>query len=121
MIFPVIDNNRMKNSDKKAGSQPAMFSADQFGLGIQVFKIESSKLANDDKNKRKAIKNIENPAFTKSSAPIPKKPHVLPSLSVEKKMANTTLKEPSRERIERRATIEKKKKPYVHSSSKEME
>jgi len=39
MIFPVIENNRMKNSDKKTGSQPMMYSADQFGLGIQVFKI----------------------------------------------------------------------------------
>ena len=82
MIFPVIDQARMKGSDKK-GSQPVMSSsADQFGLGIQVFKIESSKVVQDDRSKqRKAIKNIENPTFTKSSAPITKKPHVLPSLS----------------------------------------
>lgn len=58
MILPVIENNRMKNSNQKTASQPLVTSNDQFGLGIQVFKIESNKLAHEDKNKRKAIKNI---------------------------------------------------------------
>ena len=72
----------MKGSGKKSGDVPMASSADEFGLGIQVFKIQSSKISNEDNSKpRKAIKNIENPGFVKSSAPLAKKPQVLPSLS----------------------------------------
>jgi hypothetical protein len=95
MIFPVIEPSRMKNNHK-ASSQPQMASSvDQFGLGIQVFKIENSKLtATEDKNKqRKAIKQIENPNFSRNIPSATKKPHVLPSLSTEKKLAATNSNE----------------------------
>ena len=74
----------MRTNDKKQNSHQQMaLPAEEFGLGIQVFKIESSKVTQDDRSKqRKIIKNIENPVFTKPSVIVAKKPNVLPSLSV---------------------------------------
>jgi len=50
----------MRTNDKKQNSHKQMpLPPDEFGLSIQVFKIESSKVAQEDRNKqRKIIKNI---------------------------------------------------------------
>ena len=47
----------MKNSDKK--NVQSTSSGEQFGLGIQVFKIESNKVSLEGRNdQRKAMKHI---------------------------------------------------------------
>jgi hypothetical protein len=50
----------MRGSEKKHTSYQQMaLPMEEFGLGIQVFKIESSKLTEDDRTKqRKIMKNI---------------------------------------------------------------
>ena len=53
MILPVIAP--MKTTDKKT-SQPLSSFSDQFGLGIQVFKIDSKLPSEDSSKPRKAIK-----------------------------------------------------------------
>ena len=63
----------MKNN-KLNPISPELGIGDKFGLGIQVFKIESSKVVAADHSKtRQAIKNIENPTREKPNVPIPKK------------------------------------------------
>ena len=81
MNLPAI-NNKMKNHNNQFKQDPSNM-ADGFGLGIQVFKIESVKnIDNSFKSKnRTAIKNIENPAQTNSfKPPLIPKPKKLPSL-----------------------------------------
>jgi len=81
MNLPAI-NIKMKNHNNQFKQEPSS-GMDGFGLGIQVFKIESVK--NMDSNfkskNRTAIKNIENPAQTSQFKPptVPK-PKKLPSL-----------------------------------------
>lgn len=50
----------MRANDKKQNSHQQMpLPLEEFGLGIQVFKIESSKVTQEDRTKqRKIIKNI---------------------------------------------------------------
>lgn len=81
MNLPAI-NIKMKNHNNQF-NQGNSSGMDGFGLGIQVFKIESVK--NMDSNfkskNRTAIKNIENPTQnTQFKAPIVPKPKMLPSL-----------------------------------------
>lgn len=81
MNLPAI-NIKMKNHNNQF-NQGNSTGMDGFGLGIQVFKIESVK--NMDSNfkskNRTAIKNIENPTqTTQLKAPIIPKPKKLPSL-----------------------------------------
>lgn len=81
MNLPAI-NIKMKNHNNQF-NQVNSSGMDGFGLGIQVFKIESVK--NMDTNfksrNRIAIKNIENPTqTTQYKAPIVPKPKILPSL-----------------------------------------
>jgi hypothetical protein len=81
MNLPAI-NNKMKNHNNQL-RQDSSSMADGFGLGIQVFKIESVKnIDNSFKSKnRTAIKNIENPAQTTNfKPPLMPKPKRLPSL-----------------------------------------
>ena len=81
MNLPAI-NNKMKNHNNQFRPDPSSM-ADGFGLGIQVFKIESVKnIDNGFKSKnRNAIKNIENPTQTNSfKPPLMPKPKRLPSL-----------------------------------------
>ena len=81
MNLPAI-NNKMKNHNNQFRQDPSGL-ADGFGLGIQVFKIESVKnMDNNFKAKnRTAIKNIENPAQTHNyKPPVMPKPKKLPSL-----------------------------------------
>lgn len=110
----------MKSNDRKHHSYEQMTPpVEEFGLGIQVFKIESNKLLDGDRqNQRRAIKNIENPAFVKAAVFPVKKPQVLPSLSTEKRSKfsgnNETLKE-------RRTTVEKKKLSNLPDTVKEGE
>lgn len=81
MNLPAI-NNKMKSHNNQFKQDPSSM-ADGFGLGIQVFKIESIKnMDNNFKSKnRTAIKNIENPLQTHSfKAPVIPKPKRLPSL-----------------------------------------
>lgn len=60
IIFDISKTNKMRANDKKHNSHQQMsLPPEEFGLGIQVFKIESSKLTQDDRTKqRKIIKNI---------------------------------------------------------------
>ncbi len=81
MNLPAI-NIKMKNQNNQF-KQDVSSGMDGFGLGIQVFKIESVK--NMDSNfkskNRTAIKNIENPIQTNNlKPPIMPKPKKLPSL-----------------------------------------
>lgn len=81
MNLPVI-NNKMKNLNNQF-KQDTSLTSDGFGLGIQVFKIESVKnIDNNNKSKnRTAIKNIENPNQTHNfKPPLLPKPKKLPSL-----------------------------------------
>ncbi len=51
-------------------------------------------MVDDDKSKhRKMIKNIENPNFAKPNVFAVKKPNILPSLSVDKKLKTYDLAE----------------------------
>ncbi len=81
MNLPAI-NNKMKNHNNQF-RQDAHSIPEGFGLGIQVFKIESIKNIDQSlkaKN-RNAIKNIENPTQTSNFKPPPiPKPKRLPSL-----------------------------------------
>ncbi len=72
----------MKNQNNQFKQDPSS-GMDGFGLGIQVFKIESVK--NMDSNfkskNRTAIKNIENPIQPiNNKPPLMPKPKKLPSL-----------------------------------------
>ncbi len=81
MNLPAI-NNKMKNPNNHLKQDSSLMS-DGFGLGIQVFKIESVKnIDSGFKSKnRTAIKNIENPTQTTNyKPPIVPKPKKLPSL-----------------------------------------
>lgn len=74
----------MKHNDIKANSHSQISPLEEFGLGIQVFKIDSTKAAEQDRRKpRQMMKHIENP-MQKTVANTQKKPHILPSLSLEK-------------------------------------
>lgn len=81
MNLPAI-NNKMKNHNNQP-KQDVSISSDGFGLGIQVFKIESVKnMDNGFKSKnRTMMKNIENPNQTPNpKVPLVPKPKKLPSL-----------------------------------------
>ncbi len=58
-----------KTSSSKNGSsfQPQLDLGGGFGLGIQVFKIDSQSLKSqlNKKDKRLLIQNLENPAFAR--------------------------------------------------------
>lgn len=80
MNLPAI-NIKMKNHNQfKQDPTPSL---DGFGLGIQVFKIESAKNmdANCKSRNRTAIKNIENPIQSSIIKPsIIPKPKKLPTI-----------------------------------------
>jgi hypothetical protein len=81
MNLPAI-NNKMKNHNNQFRQDPQSV-ADSFGLGIQVFKIESIKHIDQSlmSKNRNVIKNIENPTQTNAFKPPPlPKPKRLPSL-----------------------------------------
>lgn len=73
----------MKNNGKRGNMlEQSAPNFEQFGLGIQVFKIESNKnVEGDQSNQRKMFKNIENPNFAKPNAFALKRTNILPSLS----------------------------------------
>jgi hypothetical protein len=58
MNLPLIIAPMKKNDRKPIPQQPA--TLEEFGLGIQVFKIDS-KADHDPQRQRRAIQNIENP------------------------------------------------------------
>jgi hypothetical protein len=90
MNLPAI-NIKMKNQNNQF-KQDGLSGMDGFGLGIQVFKIQSVKnMETDFKSKnRTAIKNIENPAQTNQyKAPTVPKPKKLPSLEKSHSEINT--------------------------------
>jgi|JI9StandDraft_2_1071091.scaffolds.fasta_scaffold1780694_1 hypothetical protein len=92
----------MKQNDRNRPQQ-----IEQFGLGIQVFKIDP-KQDHDPSHKRKAMQHIENPKAPAPLRPLPtvtqnslkthKKPLHLPSLSTEKKLS-ATYTEPRRQTL----------------------
>lgn len=89
MNLPAI-NIKMKNHNSQL-KQDSISGMDGFGLGIQVFKIESVKNmdANFKSKNRTAIKNIENPVqSTQYKAPIIPKPKRLASIEKSKSDAN---------------------------------
>jgi hypothetical protein len=81
MNLPAI-NIKMKNHNNQF-KQDLSSGLDGFGLGIQVFKIESAKnMDSHFKSKnRTAIKNIENPVQPSNfKPPMAPKPRKLPSM-----------------------------------------
>lgn len=86
MNLPLINNRNIRPSAKSqhplAQSAPSL---EEFGLGIQVFKIEASKpIDNNQSQPRKPIKNIQSPPSLQPQ-PLPKRNQILPSLSCEKR------------------------------------
>ena len=77
-----------RNKPMPKGTHPLAQSApslEEFGLGIQVFKIEAAKAKEASHlQPRKFMKNIENPTIYQPDPP-PKRTQVLPSLSCEKR------------------------------------
>lgn len=117
MNLPLIIVPMKKNDRKPIPQQPV--APEEFGLGIQVFKIDS-KVDHDPQRQRKAIQNIENPKQAEHNKPTAfqrapergkpdrsqmqqtKKPHILPSLSTEKKWSATCQTEPRKNTVEKR-------------------
>jgi hypothetical protein len=63
---------RASEKDRRGGLPPrgpttiaVAAEGDGFGLGIQVFKIDSQALRADKKDKRLFMQNVENPAFAR--------------------------------------------------------
>lgn len=112
-------NNRNAKPEQKYNPSDHNVPKEEFGLGIQVFKIQSTKAIDSNPPKPKKItKNIENPIFEQPTVQTVKRAQMLPSLSVDKKARtgglNDTLKE-------RKATVEKKKLVLQTESIKEFD
>lgn len=112
MNLPVLFPS-MKHNDIRANSHSQISPLEEFGLGIQVFKIDSTKAAEQDRRKpRQMMKHIENP-MQKTVANTQKKPHILPSLSLEKHIYQPQVTK------QRQTTVEKKKPSYGQKLSRE--
>ena len=59
MILPMTNNRNQKQNDKLNHYASPSQSSQEFGLGIQVIKIQSSKIIETDPRKQKRItKNV---------------------------------------------------------------
>lgn len=64
MFLPMINNRNAKPSEQKFNLNDHNVPKEEFGLGIQVFKIQSTKTIDPNPNKQKKVtKSIENPIF----------------------------------------------------------
>ena len=58
----MINNRNTKQNDQKFSINDHNIPKEEFGLGIQVFKIQSTKAIESNPPKpKKTIKNVENP------------------------------------------------------------
>lgn len=108
MSLPVINNRNTKNLQKKGNLQEINSpNLQEFGLGIQVFKIEANKVADSNPGKqRRFMKNIENPTSAQPAPTHTKKTHILPSLSCEKRQKLGILNDTM---LHRRTAVQNKK------------
>lgn len=119
MILPMINNRNSKQTDKLNQYGDFHPSGEQFGLGIQVIKIQSSKAIDTHPQKQKRItKNIENPILEQPTVQAFKRTPIFPSLSTDKKAKTGGLNDTFKER---KATVEKKKLILQADSIKQFE
>ena len=112
-------NNRNAKPDQKFNSNDHNVPKEEFGLGIQVFKIQSTKTIDPNPPKpKKTNKNIENPISELPTVQTVKRTQMLPSLSVDKKARTGGLNDTFKER---KATVEKKKIVLQTDSIKEFD
>ena len=64
MFLPMINNRNIKPNEQKFQINDHNIPKEEFGLGIQVFKIQSTKAIEPNPPKqKKIIKNVENPIY----------------------------------------------------------
>ena len=117
MILPMT-NNRNARPEQKFNLSDHNVPKEEFGLGIQVFKIQSTKTIDPNPPKQKKPKNVDNPIFEQPAVQTVKRAQMLPSLSVDKKTRTGGLSDTFKER---KATVEKKKLVLPADSIKEFD